>query len=62
MLTLNEIKSALHDRRPAMVAKSTGVSCVTIANIRDGINTNPTLSVMQRLSDYLEGVNHGREI
>lgn len=56
MLTLDEIKAQLADRRPGMVANATGLSYPTIQAIRDGKNTNPTLNVVQSLSDYLEGV------
>lgn len=54
MLNLEQIRQLLQDRRPAMVAESTGLSYPTIRAIRDGENINPELSTIQRLSDYLE--------
>ena len=54
MLTLPEIVASLQDRRPAMVAKGTGLTRPTIAFIRDGKNTNPSYDTLQKLSDYLE--------
>lgn len=55
MLSLEQIKLALQDRRPSVVSEATGLSYPTIAAIRDGLNVNPTLNVIQKLSDYLEG-------
>lgn len=55
MLTIDEIKNKLQDRRPNVVGDATGLSYGTIAGIRDGSNTNPTLKVLQSLSDYFEG-------
>ena len=54
MLTRIEIKERLQDRRPNIVGDATGLSYGTIARIRDGHNTNPTLKVLQSLSDYFE--------
>jgi transcriptional regulator with XRE-family HTH domain len=55
MLTLDQIRSLLTDRRLDVVAKATNVHRNTIAAIRDGKNTNPTHTVLMRLSDYLTG-------
>lgn len=55
MLTIDEIKNKLQDRRPNIVGDATGLSYGTIAGIRNGINVNPTLKVMQALSEYFEG-------
>ncbi|MFA7166289.1 MAG: hypothetical protein WC124_10700 [Desulfoplanes sp.] len=55
MMNLDEIKSALVDRRPGKVAAETGLHYNTIKDVRDNPNTNPTWSTMQALSDYLEG-------
>jgi|LauGreDrversion4_2_1035121.scaffolds.fasta_scaffold50845_4 DNA-binding Xre family transcriptional regulator len=53
MLTLDEIKRLLTDRRLDIVSRSTAISRNTLAAIRDGKNKNPTLRTIQRLSDYL---------
>lgn len=55
MMTLEQIKQALTDRRPSMVAEATNVHVNTIRQIRDGENTNPTYNVLSALSDYLQG-------
>lgn len=54
MLTLNEIRTALADRRLSVVAKATGIHVTTIARIRDGISLDPKSSVVAALSAYLE--------
>ena len=55
MLTLDEIKRLLADRRMDIVSAATAVNRNTLAQIRDGKNQNPTLRTMKRLSDYLTG-------
>lgn len=52
MLTLDQIKGMLHDRRLDIVAKATQVHRNTLAAIRDGKNENPSYTVMRKLSDY----------
>lgn len=58
MLSIEEIKNALQDRRPMIVSEKTGLTIPTITGIRDGRNENPTLDTMKRLSDYLQGVSN----
>jgi hypothetical protein len=55
MLTLEQIKEALRDRRPKMVAEATGLHPNTVRDVRDNPKANPTYSVMLALSRYLEG-------
>lgn len=55
MLTLEEIKKALQDRRPGVVAEATGLHYNTVRDVRDNPETNPTYKVLLALSDYLEG-------
>lgn len=55
MMTLDQIRDALKDRRPAMVAQSTGLHVNTVMRIRDGMNTNPTYEVVAALFKYLQG-------
>lgn len=54
MLSIQEIRLRLRDRRPSFVSLETGISVGTIREIRDGIQTNPKLSTLRKLSYYLE--------
>lgn len=54
MLNLEEIVLRLKDRRLDAVSNGTGLSKVTIINIREGRNTDPKYSTMQKLSNYFE--------
>ena len=53
MLTLDQIRSALRDRRIDIIADATGLHRNTISKVRDNPNSNPSLRVMKALSDYL---------
>jgi hypothetical protein len=53
MLTLDQIREALRDRRLAKVAEATGLHYNTIREIRDNPDANPTYKVIRALSDYL---------
>lgn len=53
MLSIEQIKKALHDRRIRMVAKACGISYQAIYNILNGIS-RPTEKTLKKLSDYLE--------
>lgn len=53
MLTLDQIRAALRDRRLAKVAEATGLHYNTIREIRDNPDANPTYKVIKALSDYL---------
>ena len=53
-MNLEEIQNRLKDRRISMIADATGLSVVTISNVRDGIG-NPTIGTLQKIWDYLEG-------
>lgn len=60
MLTLEQIRAALRDRRLAKVAEATGLHYNTIREIRDNPDANPTYKVIKALSDYLtREVTHG---
>lgn len=54
MMTLEQIQTALQDRRPKLVAEKTGLHTNTIVKVRDGKNTNPTHRVLTALSEYLQ--------
>lgn len=53
MMTLDQIKAALVDRRIAMVAQATGLHVNTVIEVRDSPKANPTYRVLKALSDYL---------
>lgn len=53
MLTLEDIKRRLSDRRLSRVAEATGLHYNTVRNIAIGENKNPTYDVLKTLSDYL---------
>jgi transcriptional regulator with XRE-family HTH domain len=53
MLTLEEIRERLIDRRLPIVAKATGLGRKTLWEIREGRVTNPSYRVLKTLSDYL---------
>jgi len=52
MLTIEQIKEALTDRRIPIVSEATGVHHNTIAAIRDGKTSDPSFRVVKALSDY----------
>lgn len=58
MFTVEEIATALSDRRIAIVAKATGLHHNTIAAIRDGKVKDPSYRVVSKLSEYLKGRGH----
>ena len=53
MLSLDEIRDRLADRRLVLVAKLTGLSYGTLRNLRNPEYSNPTLRTIKLLSDYL---------
>lgn len=53
MMTLEQIKQALRDRRPGIVAEATGLHFNTVRDVRDNPDANPTYKVLRALSDYL---------
>lgn len=55
MMTLEEIRTQLADRRIPIVAERTGLAHSTIYSIRDGRSTNPSYGILKTLSDYLQG-------
>lgn len=55
MIEFQWISDALKDRRLNIVSEATGLSTVTIANIRDGKAKNPTIGTLDKLARYLEG-------
>lgn len=60
MLTIEQIRLALRDRRISMVSAATGLHYNTIRALRDNESANPSYKVMKALSDYFEGAKqHG---
>jgi hypothetical protein len=53
MLTYEEIRERLRDRRPEDVASGTGLAYATVLRYRDGKVKEPPHSIMLVLSDYL---------
>lgn len=53
MLDIDEIRQALQDRVVTHIEKNTGINRNTIAAIKNGTATNPSLKTMKALSDYL---------
>lgn len=58
IITIEEVRKILKDRRLIIVAKETGLSYPTIKAIFDG-KTNPKYETVKLLSDYLTGVSNG---
>lgn len=54
MMTLEQVRQALADRRIPVVSDATGLHYNTIKNIRDGLTIDPGSSTLKKLSDYLE--------
>jgi hypothetical protein len=54
MLTVDQIKKALRDRSPTIVARETGLHPNTVRYIRDGLSTNPGHATILALSEYIE--------
>ena len=53
MMTVEQIRRALRDRRPGLVAEATGLHLNTVRKVRDNEDANPTYKVLKALSDYL---------
>jgi hypothetical protein len=59
MLTIEQIRLALKDRRISMVAAATGLHYNTIRFVRDKRTANPSYKVLKALSDYFEDIKNG---
>lgn len=51
---LERLREQLKDRRLDILADATGISSQTIANIRDGKNTNPKIQTLIKLKEYFD--------
>jgi hypothetical protein len=60
MLTLDDIRIRLKDRRLPVVAQATGIHANTLREVRDNPLANPTYKVFKLLNDYfVEWRTHG---
>lgn len=59
MLTLGQIVAMLQDRKLDVVSAKTGLHRNTLAAIRDGRNSNPTLKTVEALSEYFAAQSDG---
>lgn len=60
MLTLQQIRDSLKDRRIGLLAEITGIHVNTLRDIRDNENANPTYKTLQLLNDYFLGADNGK--
>jgi DNA-binding phage protein len=56
MLTVEEIRHGLRDRRIARVSEETGISQLTLYRLRNGETNDPRISTVMTLSEYLTRV------
>lgn len=54
MRSLEQIRAALQDRKPAKVAEECGVHFNTVREIQRNPDANPTWRVMQAINAYLD--------
>lgn len=52
-MDISEMRRLLKDRRLDVVSEATGLHNNTIANIRDGSTTNPSMKAFNKLRVYL---------
>lgn len=55
MLTIEQIKEKLQDRKISVISEALNISRHTIANIKNGSEVVPSYQTVKALSDYLEG-------
>jgi len=55
MMTLEQIRYALSDRRLMIVAEATGLHYNTVKDIAKRRTINPSYVAVKAISDYLEG-------
>ena len=55
MLTIEQIKEKLQDRKISVISEALSISRHTIANIKNGSEVVPSYQTVKALSDYLEG-------
>lgn len=55
MLTLEQIRAQMQDRRLHLIGKATGLHYNTLRDVRDNLDANPTYKVIKLLNDYFQG-------
>lgn len=58
---LADLRGRMVKHKSTAIAKASGVHINTVRAIRNGVNLNPTLSVIERIAtalDSMEGVEH----
>lgn len=55
MMTVEQIREALKDRRLSVVSEKTKTHYNTLRDIRDGVTKDPKHATVVALSEYLEG-------
>lgn len=62
LLTLEQIKNNLADKRLYKVAEITGLSYPTLKKMADGEDANYTMATVQAVSQYIYGIQNPEEI
>lgn len=62
LLTLEQIKINLADKRLYKVAEITGLSYPTLKKMADGEDANYTMATVQAVSQYIYGIQNPEEI
>lgn len=62
MLTLEQIKNNLADKRLYKVAEITGLSYPTLKKMADGEDANYTMATVQAVSQYIYDIQNPTEI
>lgn len=55
MMTLEEVRKALQDRKTGVVAEATGLNKNTVSAIKHNRRYNPNYDTYKKLVDYLRG-------
>jgi transcriptional regulator with XRE-family HTH domain len=59
MMTLEQIRQALQDRKLTVIADATGLHYNTVIAIKRGEQINPSYETLQKLAAYFEGQSNG---
>ena len=59
IMSLEELRDALQDRRLDVVSRATGIHANTLGKIKRGEQQNPKLSTVEALSEYFNTTCHG---
>ena len=53
IMTLEEIKKKLSDKRLYVVSEKTGISYPVLRKLADGVESNYTIETLKKISEYL---------